>query len=113
MTGFDKLVERIEVRYSPDEAVPSEDRIKEALQTVHDRLAIRLKTQEVPALGASIVVDAAMKSLRLSGYEGSVSESSGEGGTISNTFVDNVLKEYEAEIADLKSVLCSKGVRFL
>lgn len=107
------LVERVEVRYLDDEQKPSEEKILEALQTIHDRLAIRLDVAEVPERGASIVVAAAIKSLRLMGYEGSTSESAGDGGSISNSFVEDVLAEFQVEIDALYKSLHRSGVKFL
>lgn len=108
-----ELAGRVKVRYLDDEAVPSDDKIIEAVQTVHDRLAIRLDVEEVPEKGASIVVAAAIKSLRLMGYEGSTSESAGDGGSVSNSFVADVLAEFEPEIDALRKSLHGRGVRFL
>ena len=96
-----------------DEARPSREAVMEALQMVHDRLAIRLDTDEVPERASSIIVGAAVKVLRLRGYEGSTSESAGDGGPISNSFVKDVLAEYEADIAQLYKSLHRPGVRFL
>ena len=108
-----KLIARIEARYSEDEEAPKDEAINEMLCTVHDRLAIRLRVEEVPEIGASLIVDAAMKSLRLMGYEGSRSESTGDGGSVSNSFVDNVLGEYEEEIKALHDTVHKAGVMFL
>lgn len=110
---FSSLVGRVKVRYLDDEQVPSDDKITEALQTIHDRLAIRLDVDEVPAKGASLIVSAAIKSLRLMGYEGSTSESAGDGGSVSNSFVENVLAEFEDEIDALYKSLHKSGVKFL
>lgn len=107
------LVERVEVRYLADEQKPSDEQILEALQTIHDRLAIRLDVDEVPEKGASLIVAAAIKSLRLMGYEGSKSESAGDGGSISNVFVEDVLAEFKLEIDALRRSLHRSGVRFL
>lgn len=95
-----KLTYRVSIWYADDEAKPSDDVIVEALQRVHDRIAIRLRA-DVPELGGSIIADAAMKLLRKRGYEGMERESIGDGGSISNDFVDNVLAEYELEIQAL------------
>lgn len=107
-----KLACRVSIWYTEDEAQPSDDVIVEALQRVHDRIAIRLGA-DVPVLGESIIVDAAMKLLRLRGYEGMERESIGDGGSISNDFVDNVLKEYEGEIIALRDSVGRRGVKFL
>lgn len=110
---LDDLVERVEVRYLDDEQKPSEEKILEALQTIHDRLAIRLDVEEVPDRGASLIVAAAIKSLRLMGYEGSKSESAGDGGSVSNAFVEDVLAEFKLEIDGLYRSLHRSGVKFL
>lgn len=107
------LIPRVIVRYVDGEAVPSDSLITEALQTVHDRLAIRLKASEVPQIGASIVVDAAMKVLRRGGYEGSSSESVGDGGSVSVSFVENVLSEYDSEISSMCDMLNAPKARLL
>ena len=69
------LVDRVKARYLPDEAMPDDPAIEEMIQTVTDRLLIRLKVERLPRLAESIAVDAAVKALRLRGYEGSTSES--------------------------------------
>lgn len=104
---------RIRSRYLEDEALPREERIAEALITVRDRLAIRLGVDDVPSEAESIVVDASVKVLRLGGYEGSTSESASDGGSVSNTFVESVLAEYEPEIGRLYEKLHRAGVKFL
>lgn len=107
------LTERVRVRFLEDEAVPSEDAIREMLQTVSDRLCIRLQVEELPRLAESIAVDAAVKALRLRGYEGSVSESSSDGGSVSNSFVDDVLAAYSDDISALKETCHKRGIKFL
>lgn len=107
------LVARISLRFMPDEPRPPVEVIEEYLRTVQDRLLIRLDTEEVPERGFSIVVDATMKALRLRGFEGSRSESLADGGSFSNSFIDDVLDAYSAEIAALKKVEHKVGVKFI
>ena len=66
------LVGRVKVRFLEGEEIPSDDVINEMLQTVIDRITIRIETtKELPDEASSIVVDASMKALRLRGFEGS------------------------------------------
>lgn len=107
------LVDRVKARYLPDEAVPEDSAIEEMLKTVSDRLLIRLKVESLPALAESIAVDAAVKALRLRGYEGSSSESASDGGSMSNSFIDDVLSAYSADIEALRDVCRPKGIKFM
>ena len=107
------LVGRVKLRYLEDEDVPSDDVIGEMLQTVIDRITIRMETTaELPDTAGSIVVDAAMKALRLRGFEGSTSESASDGGSMSNSFIDDILKEYSEELASLKRTMNRSGIKF-
>lgn len=113
---MDGLRWRLRVRFLDGEAIPPDAVIDEFLQTIHDRLLIRLDADEMPERGCSIVVDATMKALRLRGYEGSRSETDSDGGSISNTFIDDALDSYKDEIAALKlqvKGIGSMGVKFL
>lgn len=107
------VVARIEARFLEGEDVPDGRVISEMARTVSDRLLIRLGADELPRLAESIVADATMKALRLRGYEGSTSESSSDGGSISNSFVDDVLAAYSEDISALKQTVHRRGVRFL
>lgn len=107
------IVARVKARYLPDEAVPEDSAIEEMLRTVSDRLLIRLKVEVLPALAESIAVDAAVKALRLRGYEGSSSESASDGGSMSNSFIDDVLSAYSADIEALRDVCRPKGIKFM
>lgn len=107
------LVGRVKTRFLDGEAVPDDAVITEVIATIQDRLKIRLDTMELPQTAGSIVVDAAMKALRLRGYEGSTSESSSDGGSISNSFVSGVLEEYEAELSALHRSIHGRGIKFL
>lgn len=107
------LVSRVKLRYLDGEDVPEDAVIAEMLQTVIDRITIRMETTaELPDTAGSIVVDAAMKALRLRGFEGSTSESAADGGSMSNSFIDDILKEYSEEIASLKRTMNRSGIKF-
>ncbi len=107
------LVDRVKARYLPDEAVPEDFAIEEMVQSVTDRLLIRLKVEELPRLAESIAVDAAVKALRLRGYEGSTSESASDGGSMSNSFVDDVLSAYADDLEALREACRPQGIKFL
>lgn len=107
------LADRIKARYLEDEAVPADAVIEEMIATVSDRLCIRLKVAELPHLAESIAVDAAIKALRLRGYEGSTSESASDGGSMSNSFVDDVLSAYSADIEALRDACHPKSIKFM
>lgn len=107
------LVDRVKARYLPDEAVPEDSAIEEMIQTVSDRLLIRLKVEELPKLAESIAVDAAVKALRLRGYEGSSSESASDGGSMSNSFIDDVLAAYSDDVEALRETCRPQGIKFM
>lgn len=107
------LVGRVKVRFLEGEEIPSDGVINEMLQTVIDRITIRIETtKELPDEASSIVVDASMKALRLRGFEGSTSESASDGGSMSNSFIDDILKEYSEELASLKRTMNRSGIKF-
>ena len=62
---------------------------------------------------STFVVDAAVKALRLRGYEGSTSESASEGGSVSNSFIDDVLAAYSDDLEALKRTMHKSGIKFL
>ncbi|MDY3129978.1 MAG: hypothetical protein SOW20_08165 [Berryella intestinalis] len=110
--GAKDIVERVKVRFIEGEEIPPDEVIHEFVSALSDRLSIRLRAQSLPKAAESIVADAAMKAIRRRGFEGSSSESSGDGGSISNSFITNVLDEYEREIAELYRTLNGSGIRF-
>lgn len=89
------IFERVERRLQDDESF-KETLIKEYISTVVDRLCIRLNVTELPQPFYSVAVDAVIKMHRRSFYEGIQSENDG-GASVS--FVDDILNEYQAEIA--------------
>lgn len=108
------LIGRVKLRYLEGEAMPSDDEIREMLSTVIDRIIIRMETtKELPDAAGSIVVDAAMKALRLRGYEGSTSESAVDGGSMSNSFIDDILSAYSEDLESMKRVMHRSGIKFM
>lgn len=81
--------------------IPEGDEIivEEFVQTISDRLCIRLNVDLLPSIFESICVDAVVKMYRRIYYEGITSEGAAN---ISTTFVDDILAEYAQEIADWK-----------
>lgn len=108
-----ELLARLKVRL-PDTAL-SDEQLTEYLNTISDRLVLRLGAEALPAAFQSICVDAAVKMVRRTYYEGISTESVTN---ISTSFVDDILSEYEAEIsgyldAQAESGKTDKVVRFL
>lgn len=110
---MDNMLERLRIRL-PDTQLP-EEALTEYLNTVSDRLCLRLGVDALPAVFQSICVDATVKMVRRLYYEGISSEGVAN---ISTTFVDDILAEYAQEIGDWKSSQAASGnsnkvVRFL
>lgn len=108
-----ELLARLKVRL-PDTAL-SDEQLTEYLNTISDRLVLRLGAEALPAAFQSICVDAAVKMVRRTYYEGISTESVTN---ISTSFVDDILSEYESEIngyldAQAESGKIDKVVRFL
>lgn len=103
------LLERLKLRLLEDETALPDDVLLEYITTATDRVNLRLGVLELPDVMESIVVDAAVKLVRRRYYEGI----SGEGvDSLSTSFVENVLSEYEAEFTRYLSGR-AKVVRFL
>lgn len=108
-----ELVGRVTSRYLEGEEVPPDEAIIEMLATALDRIEIRLGfPDEVPKAAASIAVEAAVKALRLRGFEGSTSESASEGGSVSNSFIDDVLDAYTADFDAMRRAVGRAGIKF-
>lgn len=110
---MDEFLQRIKIRL-PDTKL-SDDQLTELLQTVNDRLCLRLGVETLPALFGSVCVDATVKMVRRIYYEGISSEGTAN---ITTSFVDDVLAEYAGEISDWKDAQAADGnnkkvVRFL
>lgn len=104
---------RVKARYLPGEALPEDAAIEEMARTVSDRVAIRLGMDEPPKQAESIIVDATVKALRLRGFEGSRSESLSDGGSFSNSFIDDVLDAYAEDLKWLRQRHGRAGVQLL
>ena len=110
---MEELLKRLKTRLPDTELTDSQ--MEEYLQTMSDRLCLRLGVEILPALFSSICVDATVKMVRRTYYEGISSEGAAN---ISTSFVDNILSEYADEIGDWKAAQAacgntSKVVRFL
>lgn len=89
-----ELIDRIRARIP--ESIEDDAFFEEYIQTISDRLCLRLGTMVVPKLFESICVDAVVKMYRRTYYEGISSEGLAN---ISTSFVDDILDEYADEIA--------------
>ena len=89
-----ELIERVRKRISDEEEV-SDEVLTEYIDTMSDRLCLRLGTNILPRLFESICVDAVVKMHRRAYYEGISSEGTAN---ITTSFVDNILAEYADEI---------------
>lgn len=110
---MEELLKRLKTRLPDTELTDSQ--MEEYLQTMSDRLCLRLGVEILPALFSSICVDATVKMVRRTYYEGISSEGVAN---ISTSFVDNILSEYADEIGDWKTAQAASGntskvVRFL
>ena len=101
---MDELLQRLLIRL-PDTQLTNEQ-LMEYLQTMSDRLCLRLRVEALPAIFASICVDATVKMVRRTYYEGISSEGVAN---ISTSFVDDILAEYAGEIGDWKSAQADAG----
>ena len=107
-------IERVLTRLP--EAADKQALIEEYIQTITDRLLLRLggAVDKLPALLESIVVDATVKMYRRIYYEGIEQEKAGE---LTAKFVDDVLAEYAADIAGYLANIAnnseSRVVRFI
>ena len=101
---MDGLIERLKIRLSDTQL--SDDQLAEYLTTMSDRLCLRLGVDVLPTLFSSICVDATVKMVRRTYYEGISSEGVA---SISTSFVDDILSEYAREIDDWKYAQAASG----
>ena len=101
---MEELLQRLKIRL-PNTKL-SDDQLMEYLQTMSDRLCLRLGVETLPALFNSICVDATVKMVRRTYYEGISSEGVAN---ISTSFVDDILAEYAGEIGDWKDAQADAG----
>lgn len=95
---------RARVRLMDDSV--SDDMLNEYVQTATDRICLRLGVDEVPKLFESVAVDVIVKMHRRSFYEGISSESAD---TITTSFVDDLLDEYDGEFQTYKDRMKNQG----
>lgn len=113
------LMARVKVRLSSYDEVPSDDELSEIVATLTDRVCMRVGVADLPERAGSLVVDATVKAVNRRFDEGVTSESEGQTGSMSTTWVEDILGEYEAELAGLRDELASDAastrqrVRFL
>lgn len=93
-----EILERVKVRLSGETV--EDGQLQEMIQTVSDRLCIRLGEETLPAVFMSVCTDAVIKMYRRIYYEGISTENTG---SLSTAFVEDVLAEYAGEIFDWKS----------
>ena len=98
------LTERARKRLS--EGNIADDILPGYIDTMSDRLCLRLGTEELPKQFETICADAVVKMYRRTYYEGISSEGAAN---ISTTFVDDVLSEYENEISLYRERQSNRG----
>ena len=99
-----ELLQRLKIRLTDTKL--TDEQLAEYIQTVSDRLCIRLGVETLPAIFSSICVDATVKMIRRIYYEGISSESVAN---INTAFVDNILAEYADEIDGWKGSQADNG----
>lgn len=101
---MEELLTRLKIRL-PDTKM-ADEQLTEYLQTMSDRLCLRLGVEILPAIFGSICVDATVKMVRRTYYEGISSEGVSN---LSTSFVDDILAEYSGEIEDWKNGQAASG----
>ena len=113
---MDKVLERVKIRLADDQVKDAV--LEDLVTTAQDRICLRVGAPEFPEALASIAVDVAVKLYRRQYYEGISSESAAE---LNTSFVEDVLAEYDDELASYRRRLdeekelaaSKKVVRFL
>ena len=95
------ILSRVKNRLDGWEDVPSDAWLAEIVQSLSDRVCMRVGVEKLPVMAASIVVDATVKAVNRRFDEGISSESEGQGGSMSLSFVDDLLAEYGRELSML------------
>ena len=101
---MEELLLRLKVRLPETEL--TDEQLTEYLQTMSDRLCLRLGAETLPPLFYSVCVDATVKMIRRIYYEGITSEGVAN---ISTSFVEDILSEYDSEIDDWKTSEANSG----
>lgn len=92
------ILQRVRIRITDPNV--SDELLNEYIQTIMDRLCLRLGAETFPAAFDSVCVDAVIKMVRRTYYEGISSESVAN---LSTSFVEDILSEYDREISDWKN----------
>lgn len=101
---MEELLMRLKIRL-PDTQL-TDAQLTEYLTTMSDRLCLRLGAETLPPLFNSICVDATVKMVRRTYYEGISTEGVSN---LSTSFVDDILAEYAGEISDWRSAQADTG----
>ena len=88
------LLERVQVRLSGDPGADNDVPLRELCDLASVRICLRIREPTLPELLEPIAADAVVKLWRRWNYEGIASEN---GDTISTSFVEDVLAEYDDE----------------
>lgn len=103
------IFSRVRARLDGWEDVPGDAWLDEAIRTLSDRVCLRCGVHELPRMAESIVVDATVKAVNRRFDEGMTSESEGQGVTMSVTFADDLLAEYDRELSALADMAAADG----
>lgn len=103
MAVIDKLLQRLK---ATDETV-DETLAQDFLDTISNRLCLRLHVQSLPTIFELIAVDATVKMWRRVYFEGITTE--GVNNSLQTDFVDDILDEYAAEIEAYVSDAAASG----
>lgn len=108
------LLERVQVRLAGEPDTDKGKSLQELCDLASVRICLRVREPTLPALLEPIAADVVVKLWRRWNYEGITSES---GGTLSTSFVEDVLAEYDDEFSayvdQQKSDSGRKKIRFL
>lgn len=108
------LLERVQVRLAGEPDTDKGESLQELCDLASVRICLRVREPTLPDLLEPIAADVVVKLWRRWNYEGITSES---GGTLSTSFVENVLAEYDDEFSayvdQQKADSGRKKIRFL
>lgn len=92
------ILERVRLRIQDTTEAP-DMQLQNYIETITDRLCLRLGTEALPSVFETICADATVKMWRRTYYEGISSEGTAN---VTTSFVEDILAEYEGEIQDYK-----------
>lgn len=77
-----------------------------------DRVTMRLGVVSIPGnlagMVESVIVDASVKLVMRKHYEGLSSEGASDGGSLSVSFVENILAEYDTELSRIRAIIANE-----